>query len=413
MAATTASTFLVGSVSPYGAQACMDSKLKPFNVKFNSGNCLRSFSGLKAEASVSCETETSFFGRESVAALRDSFVPRAVKQNQRSICCVRPQASSYKVAILGAAGGIGQPLSLLIKMSPLVSALHLYDIANVKGVAADISHCNTPSQVLDFTGASELANCLKGVDVVVIPAGVPRKPGMTRDDLFNINASIVKSLVEAVADNCPEAFIHIISNPVNSTVPIAAEVLKQKGVYDPKKLFGVTTLDVVRANTFVAQKKNLKLIDVDVPVVGGHAGITILPLLSKTKPSVSFTNEEVEELTVRIQNAGTEVVEAKAGAGSATLSMAYAAARFVESSLRALDGDADVYECAFIQSELTELPFFASRVKMGKKGIEAVISADLQGLTEYEAKALEALKPELKASIEKGVAFANKQPVAA
>ncbi|XP_011016763.1 PREDICTED: malate dehydrogenase, chloroplastic, partial [Populus euphratica] len=312
---------------------------------------------------------------------------------------------------LGAAGGIGQPLALLVKMSPLISALHIYDIANVKGVAADLSHCNTPAQVLGFTGSSELPNSLKGVDVVVIPAGVPRKPGMTRDDLFSINANIVKTLVEAVADNCPDAFIHIISNPVNSTLPIAAEVLKQKGVYDPKKLFGVTTLDVVRANTFVAQKKNLKLIDVDVPVVGGHAGKTILPLLSKTRPPVSFNDEEVQELTVRIQNAGTEVVEAKEGAGSATLSMAYAAARFVESSLRALDGDADVYECSFVQSDLTELPFFASRVKLGRKGVEAIISSDLQGLTEYEQKALEALKPELKASIEKGIAFAQKQPV--
>lgn len=315
------------------------------------------------------------------------------------------------MAILGAAGGIGQPLALLVKMSPLVSDLHLYDIANVKGVAADISHCNTPSRVFDFTGASELGNCLKDVDVVVIPAGVPRKPGMTRDDLFNINASIVKTLVEAVADHCPHAFIHIISNPVNSTVPIASEVLKQKGVYNPKKLFGVTTLDVVRANTFVAQKKNLRLIDVDVPVVGGHAGITILPLLSKTKPSTSFSDEEVDELTVRIQNAGTEVVEAKAGAGSATLSMAYAAARFVESSLRAIDGDSDVYECAFVQSDLTELPFFASRVKLGKDGVEALVPSDLQGLTEYEQKALEALKPELKASIEKGITFVHKQAV--
>ena len=72
-----------------------------------------------------------------------------------------------------AAGGIGQPLSLLVKMSPLVSVPHLYDIANVKGVAADLSHCNTPPQVLEFTGTSELANCLKGVDVVVTPTGVP------------------------------------------------------------------------------------------------------------------------------------------------------------------------------------------------------------------------------------------------
>ncbi|MQL97709.1 hypothetical protein Taro_030404 [Colocasia esculenta] len=380
-------------------------------MSINSPKVLDSFCGLKCVSSVSCNSEGSFFGKESSAALWQSVISRVVP-TQVSVKSLQPQASMFKVAILGAAGGIGQSLALLIKMSPLVSALHLYDIANVKGVAADLSHCNTPSQVLDFTGPAELANSLKGVDVVVIPAGVPRKPGMTRDDLFNINANIVKTLVEAVADNAPDAFIHIISNPVNSTVPIAAEVLKKKGVYNPTKLFGVTTLDVVRANTFVAQKKNLRLIDVDVPVVGGHSGITILPLLSKTRPSVTFTDEEVEELTVRIQNAGTEVVEAKAGAGSATLSMAYAAARFVESSLRALDGDGDVYECAYIQSELTELPFFASRVKLGRKGVEAVISADLQGLTEYEVKALEALKPELKASIEKGVGFAQKQEAA-
>ncbi|KAJ4962733.1 hypothetical protein NE237_022672 [Protea cynaroides] len=411
MAATTAATFSIGLVA--GTQACRDSKFKPYSMKFNSANHLKSFSGLKAATSVSSESVSSFLGKESIAALRDSFTHIVQEQNQETVYCVRPQASAFKVAILGAAGGIGQPLALLINTSPLVSALHLFDIANVKGVAADLSHCNTPAQVLAFTGNAELANALKGVDVVVIPAGVPRKPGMTRDDLFNINANIVKNLVEAVADNCPDAFIHIISNPVNSTVPIAAEVLKQKGVYDPKKLFGVTTLDVVRANTFVAQKKGLKLIDVDVPVVGGHAGVTILPLLSKTYPSVSFTDKEVEELTVRIQNAGTEVVEAKAGAGSATLSMAYAAARFVESSLRALDGDSDVYECSFVQSDLIELPFFASRIKLGKKGVEAFISADLQGLTEYELNALEALKPELKASIEKGVAFVQKELVTA
>lgn len=78
-----------------------------------------------------------------------------------------------------------------------------------------------------------------------------------------------------------QAILNIISNPVNSTVPIAAEVLKAAGVYDKKKLMGVTTLDVVRANTFVAEAKGLDLKDVDVPVVGGHAGTTILPLLSQ------------------------------------------------------------------------------------------------------------------------------------
>ena len=100
-------------------------------------------------------------------------------------------------------------------------------------------------------GKDQLAAALQGMDLVVIPAGIPRKPGMTRDDLFNINAGIVKTLIQGVAANCPAAFINVISNPVNSTVPVAAEVLKKAGVYDPKRLFGVTTLDVVRANTFV------------------------------------------------------------------------------------------------------------------------------------------------------------------
>ncbi|KAL4584060.1 hypothetical protein LXL04_008650 [Taraxacum kok-saghyz] len=400
MAATSSSSFSIGSI-PHGSKTCSLGQSNNHGIKFNSRNHLNNFTGLKAVTSINpnSNSKSSIFGNNITVR------PATITKTRPNTIKV---TASFKVAILGAAGGIGQPLSLLVKMSPLVSDLHLYDIANVKGVAADLSHCNTPSKVRDFTGATELPNCLQDIDIVVIPAGVPRKPGMTRDDLFNINASIVKTLVEAVADNCPNAFIHVISNPVNSTVPIAAEILKQKGVYNPKKLFGVTTLDVVRANTFVSQKKNLKLIDVDVPVIGGHAGITILPLLSKTKPRVSFSDEEVAELTGRIQNGGTEVVEAKAGAGSATLSMAYAAARFLESCLRALDGDGDVYECAFVESEVTELPFFASRVKIGKDGVEAVIGGDLEGLTEFEKKGLEALKGELQGSIEKGVAFANK-----
>jgi malate/lactate dehydrogenase len=90
----------------------------------------------------------------------------------------------------------------------------------------------------------------------------------------------------------------IISNPVNSTVPIAAEILKRAGVYDPKKLFGVTTLDVCRANTFVASSMGLDPADVDVTVIGGHAGITILPLFSRVD-GAKFTDAELEALTVR------------------------------------------------------------------------------------------------------------------
>lgn len=106
-------------------------------------------------------------------------------------------------------------------------------------------------QVRGFLGQQQLDNALMGMDLVIIPAGVPRKPGMTRDDLFKINAGIVKTLCEGIARCCPNALVNLISNPVNSTVPIAAEVFKKAGIYDPKRLLGVTMLDVVRANTFV------------------------------------------------------------------------------------------------------------------------------------------------------------------
>ena len=99
-------------------------------------------------------------------------------------------------------------------------------------------------------------------------------------------------------------------------------MFKKAGCYDPKKIFGVTTLDIVRSNTFVAGSGDLDINDVSVPSLVNRAGITILPLLSQTYPKCEFTPEELENLTVRIQNAGTEVVEAKAGAGAAALSMA-------------------------------------------------------------------------------------------
>mmetsp|Transcript_8082 Transcript_8082/g.23114 ORF Transcript_8082/g.23114 Transcript_8082/m.23114 type:complete len:236 (+) Transcript_8082:707-1414(+) len=229
---------------------------------------------------------------------------------------------------------------------------------------------------------------------------------MTRDDLFKINAGIVASLAAGVADSCPEAFVAIISNPVNSTVPIAAEVLKRKGCYNPAKLFGVTSLDVVRANTFVAEACNQKPEKMNVPVIGGHSGNTILPLLSQTSPKNALPMDQVKALTNRIQNAGTEVVEAKAGTGSATLSMAAAAHRFAESCLRALNGEFGVVECAYVEnSEAISqgLAFFALPVRLNKTGVSGF--APLTPLSDYEAQLFNSMKGALAGNIRKGQEF--------
>ncbi|KMU91158.1 malate dehydrogenase [Coccidioides immitis H538.4] len=201
---------------------------------------------------------------------------RTVGLFQRRAFSASAQQNS-KVTVLGAAGGIGQPLSLLMKLNPRVSQLALYDIRGGPGVAADLSHINTNSTVTGHDPTpSGLREALTDAEIVLIPAGVPRKPGMTRDDLFNTNASIVRDLAKAAADAAPKANILVISNPVNSTVPIVAEVFKSKNVYNPKRLFGVTTLDVVRASRFISEIKKTDPANEEVPVIGGHSAYPLL-----------------------------------------------------------------------------------------------------------------------------------------
>jgi len=307
-----------------------------------------------------------------------------------------------KVVILGAAGGIGQALGLLLKTElPGGTELSLYDIAPVTpGVAADLSHIPTPVKVEGFSG-EDPSPALVNADIVLISAGMARKPGMDRSDLFNINAGIVKNLVSSCADNCPKALIGIITNPVNTTVAIAAEVLKKKGVYNPARLFGVTTLDVIRSSTFVAEIYGKDPRDINVPVIGGHSGITILPLLSQS--GFEFSQDDASRMTKRIQNAGTEVVEAKAGGGSATLSMGQAAARFGLSLVRALNGEKDVVECTYVEGSGDLARFFAQPVLLGKNGVEKIL--DYGNLSEFEQNTLNEALDTLKSDIKIGEEF--------
>jgi len=309
-----------------------------------------------------------------------------------------------KVAVLGAAGGIGQALSLLLKNNlPAGSALSLYDVAPVvPGVAVDLSHIPTDVKVAGF-GRDDLAAALTGADIVLIPAGMPRKPGMDRADLFNVNAGIIKVLAEGIVANCPKALVGIITNPVNGTVPIVAEVFKKAGTYDAARVFGITTLDVIRSEAFVAELKGLDVSKTNVPVIGGHSGTTILPLLSQVE-GVEFSDEEVAALTLRIQNAGTEVVEAKAGGGSATLSMGAAAARFCMSLVKGLQGE-DVVDYAYVEGNGEDAQFFAQPVRLGVNGVAEILPYG--SLSAFEEKAKNDMLATLNGDIKEGVDFIN------
>lgn len=316
---------------------------------------------------------------------------------------------NIKVAVLGVGGGIGQPLTLLLKESNLITEIACYDIAPfTMGVAKDLSHINTPAKITGYMGPENLNNALEGADIVIIPAGMPRKPGMTRDDLFSTNASIVRDLVTSCAQVCPEALIGIITNPVNSTVPVAAEVLKKFGVFNPRKLFGISTLDIVRANTFIAELKGWNPCEVNCPVIAGHSGATIVPVVSQCVPKPCLCKSKVPNLVKRIQEAGTEVVEAKAGFGSATLGMAYAGARFTFSLLKAMNGEQNIVECAFVSSDVCpKVGYFSSPLLLGRNGIEKNLG--IPQLNDYEKGLIDIALVDLEKEIRKGEEFITNQ----
>merc|ERR1712203_737908 len=181
------------------------------------------------------------------------------------------------------------------------------------------------------------------------------------------------------------------------------ELYKKKGL-DPKKIIGVTTLDIVRANKFVGTITGKNPNFVNVPVIGGHAGATILPVFSQDKTASTIDKDKVPDLDKKVQDAGTEVVTAKGGKGSATLSMAYAGARMAKSVLAGLMGRRRV-ECAYVMSDVTDLPYFASKVVYGEGGVTKVLG--LGELNEHETKRLVEAKEALQKEINSGLEYAK------
>jgi len=319
-----------------------------------------------------------------------------------------------KVCVVGGAGGIGQPLSMLVAMDPRVTELCVYDLTisavPAEGVAADISHINSKCKVtscavdkdakaVDVAGAA-LTNC----NLVLVPAGMPRKPGQDRKDLLDINCKIAFNIVQACAKFCPEAVVALIVNPVNSVVPAMCELWIKAGL-SQNKIVGITSLDCVRAQKFVHELTGAPVDAINVPVVGGHAGTTILPLFSQCLVAQNIPPEQIPDLDKRVQDAGTFVVAAKNGKGSATLSMAYAGARLAKAVLSGLAGT-PAKECAYIKTG-GETTYFATMVEFGKEGVASWEEVPTN-LSDHEKQRLEALKPVLKEEVDAGMDFAGR-----
>ena len=167
----------------------------------------------------------------------------------------------------------------------------------------------------------------------------------------------------------------------------------------------MTTLDVVRASRFVSELKGTDPADENITVVGGHSGVTIVPLLSQSEHG-DISGKTLDDFVYRVQFGGDEVVKAKNGAGSATLSMAMAGARFAESLLKAAQGQTGVVEPTFVESPLYKdqgVEFFASKVELGKDGVQKI--HPVGPISGHEQKLLDACLADLKKNIDKGEFF--------
>ncbi|BES92214.1 Malate dehydrogenase [Nesidiocoris tenuis] len=312
-----------------------------------------------------------------------------------------------KIAVMGAMGKIGQPLSLLLKQSPWFDEIAVHDTANPKGLALELNHVDTKSVVTSHEGEKGHATALKNADIVLIVAGQPTE--VTREhraeESFTTNFHLVMDISKSIATTCPQAATVVVSSPVNSTLPIACEVFKKVNRYvDPCKMFGLMTLNVIRANTHLAEVLQMDPEMMDVPVIGGNSPTTAVPVLSQSKPCAHMTTEEVIKITRAIQGAGDEVIRAENGKSSAILSIAYATARFAISLAKALNGVEGIKECAMVMSNVVaDVSYFASPLQLGLSGIEKNLG--VPDLTSYECCLLETALPFLKTDIEQGERF--------
>ena len=220
-----------------------------------------------------------------------------------------------KISLIGA-GQIGGTLAHLIALKELGDVV-LFDVAEgiAKGKALDLSQSTAIDRLnVSITGTNNYKDTSNS-DVIIITAGVPRKPGMTRDDLLGINLKIIKQVSDGIKDTSPNAFVICITNPLDV---IVMALQKYSGLPKNKVIGMAGVLDTSRFKFFLSQELNVPISEVDSFVLGGH-GDTMVPVPNRTtvsgKPLLDFVKEgkisekKLNEIIDRTRNGGAEIVK--------------------------------------------------------------------------------------------------------
>ena len=221
-----------------------------------------------------------------------------------------------KISLIGA-GQIGGTLAHLIGLKELVDEVVLFDVASgvAKGKGLDIAQSSSVDGFnVKFSGTDKYED-IKGSDVIIITAGVPRKPGMSRDDLLGINLKIIKQVAEGIKNNAPNAFVICITNPLDVMV-MAFQKYSGLPVHKVVGMAGI--LDSSRFKLFLSEELNVPVKEIDAMVMGGH-GDTMVPLPRFTKVSGQplmelvkqgkISEEKLESINQRTRDGGAEIVK--------------------------------------------------------------------------------------------------------
>ena len=286
-----------------------------------------------------------------------------------------------KISLIGA-GQIGGTLAHLIALKELGDVV-LFDVAEgiAKGKALDLSQSTAIDGLnVSITGTNNY-NDTSNSDVIIITAGVPRKPGMTRDDLLGINLKIIKQVADGIKDTSPNAFVICITNPLDV---IVMALQKYSGLPKNKVIGMAGVLDTSRFKFFLSQELNVSISEVDSFVLGGH-GDTMVPVPNRTtvsgKPLLDFvkegkiSEEKLNEIIDRTRNGGAEVVKLLE-TGSAFYGPAASGIEMAESYLKNLKKTLPCAAHLNGQYGVKDL-YVGVPVVIGSNGIEEVVELSL------------------------------------
>lgn len=285
-----------------------------------------------------------------------------------------------KIAIIGG-GQIGSILTLMATQKELgdVILVDLPDHVNpVKGKALDIDHLRPHIGVDVGLSATSDYKDIAGADVVVVTAGVPRKPNMSREDLLDINLGIINEVAEKIKLHCPDAFIIVATNPVDTMV----YAFQRVSGFPRSHVVGLSgALDTGRFQHFIAEETGLSVKDVSCMVMGGH-GPTMMPLIRTATvagiPITTLLNQaQLDNIVKRTKEAGTEIVNLL-GNGSAFFSSAASILEMIEAYL--CDKKRVISSSALCQGEYgIDGYYLGVPCVIGAGGMERILEVELTG----------------------------------